>query len=157
MPPEYTTFTPYRICPLGAHSDYQRGIILGFAIDKGIHIAYGSKQNGVIDIQSVQFSKCNFTYVDDIVTGVKHFMRNVPEKLTDDEGFCIPLFRVYNIGNNSPENLLDFVDNFSRSLSVQSCFLRIMILKRIKGLYRCRQATCRSRTPIQALPKGILV
>ena len=55
--PAYTTFTPYRICPLGAHSDHQLGKITGFAIDKGIHIAYGPKQNGIIEIQSVQFPK----------------------------------------------------------------------------------------------------
>ena len=56
-PPAYTAFTPYRICPLGAHSDHQLGKITGFAIDKGIHIAYGPKQNGIIEIQSVQFPK----------------------------------------------------------------------------------------------------
>ena len=55
--PTYTAFTPYRICPLGAHSDHQLGKITGFAIDKGIHIAYGPKQNGIIEIQSVQFPK----------------------------------------------------------------------------------------------------
>jgi galactokinase/galacturonokinase len=56
-PPQYTAFTPYRICPLGAHSDHQLGKITGFAIDKGIHIAYGPKENGVIEIRSVQFPK----------------------------------------------------------------------------------------------------
>ena len=56
-PPMSVAFTPYRICPLGAHSDHQLGKITGFAIDKGIHIAYGPKQNGIIEIQSVQFSK----------------------------------------------------------------------------------------------------
>lgn len=55
--PEYTAFTPYRICPIGAHSDHQLGKITGFAINKGIHIAYGPKQNGVIEIQSLQFDK----------------------------------------------------------------------------------------------------
>ena len=50
-------FTPYRICPLGAHSDHQLGKITGFAIDKGIYIAYGSKQNGVVEITSMQFEK----------------------------------------------------------------------------------------------------
>ena len=55
--PEYTAFTPYRICPIGAHSDHQLGKITGFAIDKGIHIAYGPKQNGVIEITSLQFEK----------------------------------------------------------------------------------------------------
>ena len=50
-------FTPYRICPLGAHSDHQLGKITGFAIDKGIYIEYGPKQNGVIEVQSAQFDK----------------------------------------------------------------------------------------------------
>ena len=56
-PPPYTAFTPYRVCPIGAHSDHHLGKITGFAIDKGIHIAYGPKENGVIEIQSVQFEK----------------------------------------------------------------------------------------------------
>jgi galactokinase/galacturonokinase len=55
--PAYTAFTPYRICPIGAHSDHNLGKITGFAIDKGIHIAYGPKQNGVVEIQSLQFLK----------------------------------------------------------------------------------------------------
>ena len=55
--PAYTAFTPYRVCPIGAHSDHQLGKITGFAIDKGIHIAYGPKENGVIEIQSAQFDK----------------------------------------------------------------------------------------------------
>lgn len=55
--PQYTSFTPYRICPLGAHSDHQLGKITGFAIDKGIHIAYGPKQNGIVEISSLQFPK----------------------------------------------------------------------------------------------------
>ena len=55
--PEGVTFTPYRICPLGAHSDHQLGKITGLAINKGIHIAYGPKRNGVIEINSLQFDK----------------------------------------------------------------------------------------------------
>lgn len=55
--PLHTAFTPYRICPLGAHSDHQLGKITGFAINKGIHMAYGPKQNGVIEIASLQFPK----------------------------------------------------------------------------------------------------
>ena len=55
--PQYTAFTPYRICPLGAHSDHQLGKITGFAINKGIHMAYGPKRNGVIEIASLQFPK----------------------------------------------------------------------------------------------------
>ena len=55
--PEHVAFTPYRICPIGAHSDHNLGKITGFAINKGIHIAYGPKQNGVIEIASLQFPK----------------------------------------------------------------------------------------------------
>ena len=55
--PQYTAFTPYRVCPIGAHSDHQLGKITGLAINKGIHIAYGPKENGVIEIQSLQFDK----------------------------------------------------------------------------------------------------
>lgn len=55
--PKHTAFTPYRVCPIGAHSDHQLGKITGFAINKGIHIAYGPKENGVIEIQSLQFDK----------------------------------------------------------------------------------------------------
>lgn len=55
--PQYTAFTPYRVCPLGAHVDHQLGKITGFAIDKGIHVAFGPKENGVVEIQSIQFDK----------------------------------------------------------------------------------------------------
>ena len=55
--PQNTAFTPYRICPLGAHVDHQLGRITGFAIDKGVHIAYGPKENGVIELTSMQFPK----------------------------------------------------------------------------------------------------
>lgn len=54
---QYTAFTPYRVCPIGAHSDHQLGKITGIAINKGINIAYGPKENGVIEIQSQQFDK----------------------------------------------------------------------------------------------------
>ncbi len=55
--PEGIAFCPYRICPLGAHSDHQLGKITGLAIDKGIHIAYKPKQNGVVELVSLQFDK----------------------------------------------------------------------------------------------------
>ncbi len=55
--PTDIAFCPYRICPIGAHSDHQYGKITGFAIDKGIHIAYGPKHNGVIELVSLNFEK----------------------------------------------------------------------------------------------------
>lgn len=53
--PSGVAFSPYRVCPIGAHSDHQYGKITGFAIDKGIHVAYGVKNNGVIEMASLQF------------------------------------------------------------------------------------------------------
>ena len=69
-------------------------------------------------IQIFNFGNCqrDFTYVDDIVTGVKHVMCNAPEKRNGEDGLPIPPYRVYNIGNNSPENLLDFVDILQQEL-----------------------------------------
>ena len=55
--PEGTAFSPYRICPIGAHSDHNLGKITGLAIDKGIHIAYSAKHNGVVEMVSLQFPK----------------------------------------------------------------------------------------------------
>ncbi len=55
--PAYELFTPYRICPVGAHSDHQLGKITGFAIDKGIHFICSPKENGVVELMSMQFNK----------------------------------------------------------------------------------------------------
>ena len=62
-------------------------------------------------IQIFNYGNCkrDFTYVDDIVEGVVRVMRHAPEKSTGEDGLPIPPFKVYNIGNSSPENLLDFV------------------------------------------------
>lgn len=53
--PEFSDFTPYRICPLGAHVDHQLGLITGFAIDKGIHMVYVPDENGDVEVSSLQF------------------------------------------------------------------------------------------------------
>ena len=55
--PDAVAFCPYRICPIGAHSDHQHGKITGLAIDKGISIAYHPKRNGVVELASLQFDK----------------------------------------------------------------------------------------------------
>ena len=54
---EGVAFAPYRVCPIGAHSDHNLGKITGFAINKGIHIAYSVKNNGVVEMSSLQFAK----------------------------------------------------------------------------------------------------
>ena len=60
--------------------------------------------------------KRDFTYVDDIVEGIVRVMQHAPEKVTGEDGLPIPPYAVYNIGNNSPENLLDFVDILQQEL-----------------------------------------
>ena len=60
--------------------------------------------------------KRDFTYVDDIVEGVKRVMMSPPEKKNGEDGLPIPPYKIYNIGNNNPENLLDFVQILSEEL-----------------------------------------
>lgn len=62
-------------------------------------------------IRIFNYGKCkrDFTYVDDIVEGVVRIMQHAPERQTGDDGLPVPPYKVYNIGNSSPENLLDFV------------------------------------------------
>ena len=55
--PDGISFCPYRVCPIGAHSDHNLGKITGFAIDRGISIAYRPKRNGVVEMSSLQFDK----------------------------------------------------------------------------------------------------
>ena len=62
-----------------------------------------------IEIFNYGNCKRDFTYVDDIVEGVKRVMQHAPEKQTGEDDLPIPPYAVYNIGNNNPENLLDFV------------------------------------------------
>ena len=69
-------------------------------------------------IQIFNYGNCkrDFTYVDDIVEGVMRVMQKAPEKQNGEDGLPIPPYAVYNIGNNQPENLLDFVDILQQEL-----------------------------------------
>lgn len=69
-------------------------------------------------IQIFNYGNCkrDFTYVDDIVEGVKRVMMAPPEKMVGEDGLPIPPYAIYNIGNNHPENLLDFVDILQQEL-----------------------------------------
>ena len=69
-------------------------------------------------IQIFNYGNCkrDFTYVDDIVEGVVRVMQHAPEKAVGEDGLPVPPYRVYNIGNNSPENLLDFVQILQEEL-----------------------------------------
>lgn len=66
-------------------------------------------QGKTIEIFNYGNCKRDFTYVDDIVEGVKRVMLRAPEKAVGEDGLPLPPYAVYNIGNSSPENLLDFV------------------------------------------------
>ena len=62
-------------------------------------------------IRIFNYGNCrrDFTYIDDIVEGVVRVMRHAPERKTGEDGLPVPPYKVYNIGNSNPENLLDFV------------------------------------------------
>ena len=69
-------------------------------------------------IQIFNYGNCkrDFTYVDDIVEGVKRVIQGAPERKIGEDGLPIPPYAVYNIGNQNPENLLDFVDVLQQEL-----------------------------------------
>ena len=69
-------------------------------------------------IQIFNYGNCkrDFTYVDDIVEGVVRVMQKAPDKVTGEDGLPLPPYAVYNIGNNQPENLLDFVTTLQEEL-----------------------------------------
>lgn len=84
-------------------------------------MAYFSFTNKLIrgdTIEIFNYGNCkrDFTYVDDIVKGIVLVMAKAPAKRTGDDGLPIPPYKVYNIGNNHPENLLDFVQILSQEL-----------------------------------------
>lgn len=84
-------------------------------------MAYFGFTNKLIKGETIQifnYGNCqrDFTYVDDIVEGVKRVMQHAPEKKIGEDGLPIPPYKIYNIGNNHPENLLDFVQILQEEL-----------------------------------------
>lgn len=84
-------------------------------------MAYFSFTNKLIKGETIKifnYGNCkrDFTYVDDIVKGIRLVMNKAPEKKTGEDGLPIPPYAVYNIGNNNPENLLDLVQILSEEL-----------------------------------------
>ena len=84
-------------------------------------MAYFGFTNKLLNGQTIQifnYGNCkrDFTYVDDIVEGVKRVMQGAPEKKNGEDGLPLPPYAVYNIGNSNPENLLDFVDILQQEL-----------------------------------------
>ena len=74
------------------------------------------RNNQTIEIFNYGNCKRDFTYVDDIVEGVKRVMQTAPERSTGADGLPIPPYAIYNIGNSQPENLLDFVQILQEEL-----------------------------------------
>ena len=77
-------------------------------------MAYFGFTNKLLKCETIEifnYGNCkrDFTYVDDIVKGIKLVMEKAPEKRLGEDGLPVPPYKVYNIGNSSPENLLDFV------------------------------------------------
>lgn len=70
------------------------------------------------EIQIFNYGNCkrDFTYIDDIIEGVVRVMQYAPEAVTEEDGQINPPYSIYNIGNSSPENLLDFVDVLQQEL-----------------------------------------
>ena len=70
------------------------------------------------DIEIFNYGDCkrDFTYVDDIIEGIMRVMQKAPDKVMGEDGLPLPPYKVYNIGNSNPENLLDFVDILQQEL-----------------------------------------
>lgn len=84
-------------------------------------MAYFSFTNKLIKGETIEifnYGNCkrDFTYIDDIVDGIIKVMNKAPEKRNGDDGLPIPPYKIYNIGNSNPENLLDFVQTLSEEL-----------------------------------------
>ncbi|MEO2239506.1 NAD-dependent epimerase/dehydratase family protein [Dorea sp. YH-dor226] len=84
-------------------------------------MAYFGFTNKLLKGQTIQifnYGNCkrDFTYIDDIVEGVKRVMQGAPERKNGEDGLPLPPYAVYNIGNSNPENLLDFVDILQQEL-----------------------------------------
>lgn len=84
-------------------------------------MAYFSFTNKLIKGETIEifnYGNCkrDFTYIDDIVEGIVRVMKKAPEKRDGEDGLPIPPYKIYNIGNSKPENLLDFVNILSKEL-----------------------------------------
>lgn len=84
-------------------------------------MAYFGFTNKLLNGETIQifnYGNCkrDFTYVDDIVEGVVRVMQHAPERHMGEDGLPIPPYKIYNIGNNNPENLLDFVQTLQEEL-----------------------------------------
>ncbi|MCR4902231.1 MAG: GHMP kinase [Butyrivibrio sp.] len=120
--PDAIAFCPYRISPLGAHIDHQGGIVNGMAIDKGIHMAYGRKNNGVVEVQSLNFSSRVQFFVrevqDEKVGDWADYLRGAAKMLSEDYPLKYGVCGV--IEGSLP------IGGLSSSAAVTICFLQAL-------------------------------
>ena len=108
-------------------------------------MAYFGFTNKLVNRETIKifnYGNCmrDFTFIDDIVEGVIRVMKGAPEKKTGEDGLPVPPYAVYNIGNNAPENLLDFVTILQEeNWFVQESCKRVTTSKPIKNLSLCSQ------------------
>lgn len=108
-------------------------------------MAYFGFTNKLVNGETIKifnYGNCkrDFTYIDDIVEGIVRVMQHAPEKRVGEDGLPIPPYKVYNIGNSHPENLLDFVTILQEEL-IRSCVLpKTTTSRRIRSWYQCSQA-----------------
>ena len=102
-------------------------------------------------IQIFNYGHCkrDFTYVDDIVEGIVRVMQHAPEKQTGDDGLPVPPYKVYNIGNNSPENLLDFVTILQEELIKAKVLPQDYDFESHKELVPMQPVTYADTTPLE--------
>ena len=83
------------------------------------YFGFTNKLKNGQDIEIFNYGNCkrDFTYIDDIVEGVYRVMKKPPERRNDANGLPVPPYALYNIGNNNPENLLDFVSILEEELT----------------------------------------
>ncbi len=82
------------------------------------YFSFANKLRAGKNIQIFNYGNCkrDFTYIDDIVEGIVRVIRKAPERKKGEDGLPLPPYKVYNIGNNRAENLLDFVDILQQEL-----------------------------------------
>ena len=92
-------------------------------------------------IQIFNYGNCksDFTVVDDIIESIKRVMQAPPQKENSVDGLPLPPYAVYHIGNNHPENLLDFVDILQQELIRRVCCQKIMILMHTRKWFQCNR------------------
>lgn len=95
------------------------------------------REGKVIEIFNYGNCMRGFTYIDDIIEGIMRVMQKAPDKVACEDGLPLLPYKVYSIGNSRPESLLDFVEVLQQELVRAAYCRRIMILRRIKNLYRC--------------------